>query len=590
MKTNKFLVIGISIMVIMAMLLAGCASAKTTISSTTYSSTYTQTYTTQPNVTKTITAATTYTQSSTYTGKPNVTVTATTTSGGYSPPSTSTIGLATGGAKDVTSFRDNIFNNYLPLPTDVTYEGLFYDYYFDTGTEGETSTKLFYPSYSYAVTRDPISQQTDYYLSVGLNSGLREEDFQRKPLNLVIVLDISGSMGESFNRYYYDANGNQIDAYADEGVNRPTKMDSATEAVVAILNQLNADDNFAIVLFNQNAQLVKPMGRVSQTNMNDIKNRVLDLNAGGSTNLDAGMDVATDQFRKVNTNDYKYENRVIVCTDAQPNTGDISSGGLAYNVTRNAENRIYTSFVGIGLDFNSQLIELMTKTKGANYYVVHSPKEFRTRMNEEFDYMVTPLIFNVRLNFASQGWRIDQVFGSPEADASTGSLMTINTLFPSKSEGGENKGGLVLLKLRKITSQPDEKIYLKVTYEDRYGRLDGSESAVYLEGTSPEYFGNSGIRKGILLSRYAALLKNWMIDEREHLQQSAWNPCIDERTGISIPSETTGQWERTSLPLTVSYPYKQLFSKFKAYFSNEMYAIGDQTLSQEWTILDRLSR
>ena len=45
-----------------------------------------------------------------------------------------TLGLSTGGAKDINNFRENIRNNYLPLPTDITYEGLFYDYYFDTGT------------------------------------------------------------------------------------------------------------------------------------------------------------------------------------------------------------------------------------------------------------------------------------------------------------------------------------------------------------------------------------------------------------------------------------------------------------------------
>ena len=52
---------------------------------------------------------------------------------------------------------------------------------------------------------------------------------------------------------------------------------------------------------------------------------------------------------------------------------------------------------------------------------------------------------------------------------------------------------------------------------------------IILEGTSPEYFENSGIHKGILLSGYAALLKNWVIDERQHVQYSTpWNPIIDE--------------------------------------------------------------
>jgi Ca-activated chloride channel family protein len=37
-------------------------------------------------------------------------------------------------------------------------------------------------------------------MTVGLNSSVTE--FDRLPLNLVIVVDISGSMGSSFNEYY----------------------------------------------------------------------------------------------------------------------------------------------------------------------------------------------------------------------------------------------------------------------------------------------------------------------------------------------------------------------------------------------------
>jgi Ca-activated chloride channel family protein len=508
-----------------------------------------------------------------------------------SAPSSGNIGLAAGGAKDIANFRENIRNNYLPSPTDVIYEGLFYDYYFDTGST-EPTDKLFSPSYSSAVTRDPISHQTEYYLAVGLNSGMRESDFQRKKLNLVIVLDKSGSMGDSYNQYYYDRYGNQVDAYAEEGIDRRSKMQSADESVVSLLDQLQSDDRFAIVTFSSSAYLDKPMGLVSRVDMRDVKNRVLDISAGGSTNLAAGLQMATQQFRNLyEINNYEYENRIIVLSDAQPNTGDYSSSGLLGIAQNNANNRLYTTVIGIGVDFNSQLIEQITKIKGANYYSVHSPREFRQRVEEEFAYMVTPLVFNLQLNFQSQGWRIEKVFGSPEANEATGSLMRVNTLFPSKSEGGETRGGLVLLKLKK-TSSSDESIYLRTSYEDRDGRLDGGEQAISLETVQPEYFDNSGIRKGVLLSRYAALLKNWMADERQHRQVSlGWVPCVSEDTGIIVPVEANfSQWERQSMPLMVSDSYSRIFSNFSRYFESEMNAINDNALGQELDILNMLSR
>jgi len=507
------------------------------------------------------------------------------------PPSTTgggTIGLAAGGAKDVGNFRENIRNDFLPLPTDITYEGLFYDYFFDTG-QVEPANKLYSPSYSFAVSRDPFSRQPEYYLSVGLNSGLKESDFERKKLNLVIVLDTSGSMTEYYNQYYYDGSGHQVDAYAGEGISRRNKIDSANESVISILHQLRDGDRLAIVTFNSRAFLEMEMTPVGRIDMYRLEDKVRDFVAGGSTDQSAGMRLGSQQFDGLNElSGYEYENRMIVLTDAQPNTGDISASGFLDIVRSNADRRVYTTFIGVGVDFNSQLVEDITKIMGANYYSVHSPRQFRERVEDEFDYMVTPLVFNVRLNFQSDGWRIEKVFGSPEADAASGSLMKINTLFAAKAEGGEVRGGLVLLKLRRISGA--DRVYLRTTYEDRNGRVDGDEAVIYLESQRPEYFPNSGIRKGVLLSRYAALLKNWMIDERRYRgYNDGWQASVREDCGIVLPVENVGQWERTSIPLTVSQPYRSVFRDFAAYFEDEMRAIGDNSLEKELDVLDRLA-
>jgi Ca-activated chloride channel homolog len=407
------------------------------------------------------------------------------------------------------------------------------------------------------------------------------------------VLDNSGSMDAEYDQYYYDATGKRVDAYAEEGILHSKKMDSAKDAVLAILNQLREGDRFSVVLFNSNASLAKPMGPVIKGDMGSIRNNLLNVRAGGSTNLAGGIDMASGQFRNsYEINGYEYENRIMILSDAQPNTGDFSGSGLMAMVRRNADSRIYTTFIGIGVDFNSQLADEITKVQGANYYSVHSPREFRQRVANEFDCMVTPLVFNLTLNFESQAWRIEKVFGSPEADQASGQLMRINTLFPSRSEGGQTKGGLVLLKLRKMSSAQDGRIYIRVSYQDRNGRVDGSDQVVTFEGASPEFFQNSGIRKGVLLSRYAALLKNWMADERQHFQYpGTWNPCVRGDTGIVLPPEPSfAQWERQSMPLKVSEPYRRIFSDFARYFDGEMRATGDNTLTQELSILNTLSR
>jgi Ca-activated chloride channel homolog len=500
------------------------------------------------------------------------------------------IGLAVGGAKDVNNFRENINNNYLPLPTDITYEGLFYDYYFDTGDAGDTgeANKLFYPSYSCAVTKDPFSRKTEYYLSVGLNSGLKEDEFARKKLNLVIVLDISGSMSSPFDEYYYDQDGHRKNlSYAERSTQ---KIEVAKDAINTILKQLNGEDRLGIVLFNERAYLMQPMDALSRRDMDDVIDQVDAIRAGGSTNLSAGMQMATDLISKYKGADPdSYENRIIILTDAMPNTGEIGEWGLLNTLKRNAADRIYSTIIGVGVDFNTELTDYITKTRGANYYSVHTPGEFAERMTN-FDHMVTPLVFNLRLSLDAKGWDIEKVYGSPEADKSTSDLMRVNTLFPSDKQDNETKGGLILLKLKKQGSG-DGELRLRVTYEDRAGRTDSSQSLVLFENARPEYFDNTGIRKGILLSRYADLMKDWLVDEREHLNHGdSWLPRVNPECGIIIPLISQGTWERQSAQLTVASPYRSLFREFSGYFASEMGQIGDSSLDQELSILKVLGK
>lgn len=304
--------------------------------------------------------------------------------------------------------------------------------------------------------------------------------------------------------------------------------------------------------------------------------------------MSAGMDIASGLFDEfVNADQDEYENRIIFLTDAMPNIGETSKEGLLGMTERNAENNVYTTFIGIGVDFNTELVEYILKIRGANYYSVHSSKQFNERMDEEFEYMVTPLVFDLELRLDAEGYEIEKVFGSPEADEATGELMKVSTLFPSKKEEEQTKGGLILLKLKRTS--PDTMLKLKVRYEDRSGVVSVSEKLVVLEEREADFFENNGIRKGILLVRYTNLIKNWINDERESiLEGSPVEPSVNAEDGIVICERELGEWERQSVPLHVSEDYRKLFETFRGYFVQEMEEIGDETLEQELEILDKL--
>ena len=490
------------------------------------------------------------------------------------------LGLAVGGAQDINNFRANVENDYLPLHTDITYEGLFYDYYFDTGRDGAECDALFCPSYSYAASTDPFSGELQYYLSVGLNSGLKESDFERKDLNLVIVLDVSESMGTPFDRYHYD------DPFAIDP-DTHSKMQIAAEAVAGLVDHLGPDDNLGVVLFNSGAHLAKPLESMESTDLDRLKANIMAIYADGGTNMDAGMNLGTSLFGGEMVG---YENRIIFLTDAMPNLGDITRGGLLKTISDNSKSRIHTTFIGIGIDLNTELVEALTKVRGANYYSVHSATEFKSRMVDEFELMVTPLVFDLELRLDADGYEIAEVYGSPEADQATGEIMKVSTLFPSRTEDGQTRGGIVLLKLERVSD--DAVLVLRTTYESVGGEPGESRMAVGLNPHDRDYHENIGVWKGVLLARYADLMKAWILDERAALAEvPVMRPSFDD-DGILVPDHAgwiLGPWERQSAPLQVSDHYKGLIAEFRDHFDEQAAAIGDWTLQQELEVLDKLA-
>ena len=498
------------------------------------------------------------------------------------------VGLSAGGAKRIAAFRRNIEEGYLPQPESLAYEGLFYNYYFDTGGDGSCDS-LFCPSYSPAVTADPLSGETERYLTVGLNSGLEASEFERKRLNLVVVLDISGSMSSPFSEYYYDQHGNRHEPDGD--TERP-KIEVARDALVALTEQLREGDRLGVVLYSSESAVAKPLRPVEATDMNAIRDHIQEnVRAGGGTNLDAGLADATELLSAYEDADQStYENRMVVVTDAMPNLGDTDDENLREKLAANAERNLHATFVGVGVDFNAELVDAITAIRGANYYAVHSADEFERTLGEEFEYMVTPLAFDVSLELEAEGYDIEQVYGSTAAEDATDELLGVNTLFASPTEDGKTRGGVVLVQVERQSE--DATMRLSASWEDRQGTRSETETTISFPDGEPEQFANTGVRKAVLLSRYADLLKNWMVAERTDDEAVAQEgeEGDGETAGIAVPPEGKGlgEWEQQSVPLTVSERDAERIGAFADYFEAEAGAIGDDSLDRELATMESI--
>ncbi len=504
----------------------------------------------------------------------------------------SRLGLAVGGAKDIGGFRENIESGYLPLFDDVTYEGLYYDYYFQT-SDGEPCDALFCPTYVRAVSPDPVSGQAEHYLSVGLSSGIAEEDFERKQLNLVLVLDVSGSMGSPFSRYYYDGGTRKEIDEEEAGMK---KMDVAIKAAIALTRRLESGDRLGIVAFSDEARTVQPLAPVHSLDMKGVRRKIRELSSGGGTSMSAGMERATSQYGDLleEWDPARTENRIVFVTDAMPNRGETSREGLVGRIGANAGKGIHATVIGVGVDFNSDLVQSITSNRGANYHSVHSPRQFVERMDEGFDHMVTPLLFDLRLSVEGRGWSIDQVFGSPQAEEATGEVFRVHTLFASPTEEGRSRGGLILVKLARNSDEENRRLRLSVRYQDRAGRQHESSAEVKMRDSGKTHYDSPSIRKGILLARYASLLRDWIVQERSsyHHERPVPRRVFAEGEGLRciVRPPVLGGWERQSLPLYVSHPWRKEFRKFVKHFESEASQLADKDLDQELEALRKLAK
>ena len=348
------------------------------------------------------------------------------------------------------------------------------------------------------------------------------------------------------------------------------KIKTARECIL-LLTHLNFDDRFGLILFDNKSSILISMNEMCKIKYSSIL-KILKCEARGGTNMECGYNEAIKMFNDNNEwiNDKVYENRMIFLTDACPNDGCTNPNQFIKLVENGAagKSRIYTTFVGIGVDFNSQFISKVSGVRGCNYFSVDSKKKFYKKLHSEFDYFVSPMVFNLKLTLFCEGGDsnengcIDQVFGDNNGniDISSGEIMKISTLFasPPSSECDNNdiKGGIVLIKLKNEKIQQNKQYFIQTQFEDKFGKKYDNMTNIQfsLSSQSSSHYANLGVRKGLLLVRYVVLMKQWIKSNDKEKKNS--------------------------------YPKK--LQQFRKYFEKEMKCVNDDSLKQEIDIINTL--
>lgn len=166
---------------------------------------------------------------------------------------------------------------------------------------------------------------------------------ERPASNLVFLLDVSGSM------------------------NDPNKLPLVKKAMDMLISRLGERDRVAIVVYAGSSGLVLPS--TTANNRETIRHALNHLKAGGSTNGGAGIQLAYKVAREHFIDGGN--NRVILCTDGDFNTGQTHAGDLADIAESAAKEGVSLTILGFGMgNYKDDLLEeLSNKGKGSYAYV-----------------------------------------------------------------------------------------------------------------------------------------------------------------------------------------------------------------------------
>ena len=135
-------------------------------------------------------------------------------------------------------------------------------------------------------------------------------------------------------------------------------------SLALLADRLRDDDTVSVVSFEDRATPILEPTRVADTGA--ILDAVEDLSPGGSTNLEAGLQLGYEQAR--DAFDPDAVNLVVLCSDGVANVGETGPGRITDLITREGADGIHLVTVGYGMgNYNDHLMEQLAD-QGDGFY------------------------------------------------------------------------------------------------------------------------------------------------------------------------------------------------------------------------------
>jgi Ca-activated chloride channel family protein len=225
----------------------------------------------------------------------------------------------------------------------------------------------------------------------------------RRPTDLVIVLDRSGSMSGE-------------------------KIESARAAVRELVGQLGPEDRFALVTYSNAASLTIPFTVASAEARASWLATVASVTADGGTNISGGLDLGMGLLEA--SRGAGRTARAILISDGLANDGDPTPEGLLRRAGRAARGEYVLSTVGVGSDFNEYLMTALADAGTGNYYYLRGGADLASVFAREFDAARTTVASALAVDVApGDGVRVVDAGGYPLEQTGSGVRFRPGSLF-----------------------------------------------------------------------------------------------------------------------------------------------------------------
>ena len=331
--------------------------------------------------------------------------------------------------------------------------------------EGASVTLSVKPENAYLLTGGP----RDTVIQVEVKAKDADTTKRMAPINLALVLDRSGSMAGA-------------------------KLEKARQAAAVAIDQLGADDLFSLVVYDDEVEVLIPPQRVKDRE--DMKRTISGIRDGGSTALYAGVEKGAAQLRKYF--DKEKVNRVVLLSDGIANVGPSSPSALAKLGKELRGEGFGVTTVGLGDDYNEDLMTALAEASRANYYYVKDAEKLPGVFRDELGTVKNAVARNVQITITlPDGVKPKAVLGEEDLTF-RGQTITIPL---AELFGSQTRRFLIACDAPAIDAGEIELADVELSYEDTgTGRPSTEKQAAKIAQTNDASLVEKSIRPDVASS------------------------------------------------------------------------------------------